>query len=531
MEREVVPHIAAERQASEYDPRYERARDYERTYISGSPAFAAEALEFYNERVNLAHAYAERAQHLRDFLQGGTFSNSESIRKETLNDIQDSEIKAQSEIEIRSILLRRVFRSLSSDMLSEDMEYLPQKRQKFLKDEVMAMISGKTMLAELKGHFGEDFSQFSFDGFMEKILDDSFSDEFLYEAALHHESAMASKREALNALAGESKERFKSIVENAVASGNLPPSARDTLSRVDSMVVGLEDRLNSPFSGTRATLYRSGYVSVMSDVVSEDSAGGVIHSLSHEYLHEISGKSITLTSLHENETDGSQLEDVSWFQKKLGLRFFNPEARVPRLGVWINEAVTEWLALELFGYSGDSDDPYSYKGSLSYVEERKELDRLFAAGLERNVVIKAYFENFVSNQSKSEKGKYFSEFVKQVNDIEGKYGFSKLQNKYLLREIVLSLGTQLVMLHPAEDTDLEGLPLDISVIEVDFEMGIDERSAISQRYFRFIRQSSEDMELSKEKCRKNLENSLRVFQKQYGKKFRYTISDRDQSAS
>lgn len=308
----------------------------------------------------------------------------------------------------------------------------------------------------------------------------SLSFDALYAVGQQHLESMREQQEQLDGIVAETKERFRSVMEEAVAQGWLPASAETALPRLDDIVVQVKDRLTAMDSGVLAT-NAQGLITVSNAQLTAESIPRLKKSLFHEFLHELSGKSITITT---TTIDGPRpIEMRRSMQRKSGLVLKNEAgARYE----WLNEAVTEWLALRLSGYAGDAGEDGEYAGSTSYPEERRQLDRLLHGGLEERFVTDAYFENITSDQDPARRGRDFAALARRIEQLEGKGGFAKLENEHLMDDVVQRI-LERVCAFPEEDgeTLTEDLREGARIFRVVVTTGV-QRESQAKRTFSLV---------------------------------------------
>lgn len=137
-------------------------------------------------------------------------------------------------------------------------------------------------------------------------------------------------------------------------------------------------------------------------VTPEAASYGIEHVLDHELTHIASGVTIVSQS-----SDEAQLA-------RRGLRFYeaDPELHAGRSGMWLNEAVTESIAIEC-----DSSTAENVNG---YAEERELFELLLAKGslqLNKDIFYKAYFENYYVGNKKGVP--LFNQLTKMINSSYG----------------------------------------------------------------------------------------------------------------
>lgn len=126
---------------------------------------------------------------------------------------------------------------------------------------------------------------------------------------------------------------------------------------------------------------------------------------SHEGLHAVSGRELLVV---DRTAIGGKTEIV---ESRLGLRFQSEQGDITHN--WLNEAVTEYINIDLYGHGG-------YKAS--YPRERKLFVELCFSGkyeIDRALFIKAYFENHDPENG-------YPAWQEVQDELEKSYGFDIL---------------------------------------------------------------------------------------------------------
>jgi len=335
-----------------------------------------------------------------------------------------------------------------------------EKRKAFVQEEMDSMFDTPQLHTELRTYFQEDLSDFSAENMCLKIRNGVISDELLYTAAKRHLMSIERREQFLQEAARKIKMEFITALREGVSSGFLPKIVLQSLSRMESVTIYLRDTMGNTQSMQSGELASCDAVSrkigILSELAQESSFSQLRNALFHEFLHILSGQSITMQTGAQGDAGESVI-----FLKKIGVKITGSTARY----TWLNEAITEWLALKLSGYTSDQNER-AYKGSMAYIAERKELDRLLESGVEKSTVVEAYFENFPTNQPVA-----LIRLIQKINEFEGKFGFSQLENKQIMNGILTDLSDfepipmneQWYKLSPEDQKDLRMLCVMISV--------------------------------------------------------------------
>ncbi len=351
-------------------------------------------------------------------------NKSETLSVEGVSDIEE-EIKTLSEQKDQMLrpdflkILSKVFKILESN--SPGVGPL----QIYGIDRFRSMFFDEDIRNNLKPYFGENLENFTFTELLRKISDKTLPTSILHQAATLDIQNLKNKEKELREITKETKNEFKSSVELAVNNKRLPKSALDNLSKIDDVAVKIHDKFND-FLGTMVGgNHAKGKTIIISTFTLDQGIPAVKKILYHEFVHEISGKAYALKPNLENSTP----EKLAYLQKH-GLLFQDNYS-------WLNEAITESLALELFNEQDTSHEKENtYKCSNVYINERKELDRLLNSGLERDTVLEAYFENMYGDQTLDTRGIATAKLIRRINTIEGSsLAMKRLDNTHKMAEL------------------------------------------------------------------------------------------------
>lgn len=203
----------------------------------------------------------------------------------------------------------------------------------------------------------------------------------LFEEMVHwHVEKTTQEFSSLEKELGDYKKRFKERVLVAIDDGRLPIDKtvlEKRLAHFENILIA-DPVLKGDADGSHNAAQTR--VTLTAGVPDAE------HVYTHEMTHGLSGRTI----FQYNRLDGDSRDHQ---HQRVGLRFSNtvvtPEGKIlddndRKISlVWLNEAVTEEIAIELMGVV-DSD---------SYGQERKLLKDLYAKGLSKQLLYAAYFEN------------------------------------------------------------------------------------------------------------------------------------------
>jgi hypothetical protein len=198
------------------------------------------------------------------------------------------------------------------------------------------------------------------------------------------------------------KSCFRSDIKKALEEGRMPPIPEDRIDRrLEEVDIYFVDPLNYPDD-------RLGDYSTKTDTAtigfgSEPGTWQEIYD--HEMFHALSGKTI----LHDRENEDFDENDraLKFETQRLGLSF-----RRQRGLVWLNEAITETLAVDTRGEGNH------------YVIERNQLKILLDNGMSMDIILRAYFEDY--NPDDPDRIPAWKTFVQRLNEIYPGRGMREL---------------------------------------------------------------------------------------------------------
>lgn len=504
------------RQVQETDLVYQEAREqYKAAHRSN--AFASAGVRQYEMNMGDYGKAIEQIKGLKSEMENN-IGDKDNEKAQILSSRIEANTKfAEEMIEKRGEFLRGSFKELMKNALILMMQEGYDSRKKYILEEFNKLFNISEIQKEFKNNFGNNFSEATAANFWIKFEKGLISDEFLYAMAKRHEEDIKEQKMQLDKIVGETKVDFKTAVLEAVKKGFLPEITKEVLPRIDSVAVDLSDRFNSIQLSTMGSNDKFGIISVSNEQLQENLIPRLKKILYHEFLHELSGKSIVV----ETRIDDSPNQVNHFFHEKSGVALNKPDLEYSP-NRWINEAITEWLAIKLSGYNGNTLEN-SYNGSNSYVIERQELDRLFSLGLEESSVTNAYFENFLSDQLNENKGQYFVELIKKINDIEGEAGFIRLENKHIMHEVEFEMYNKYV--HPVEDNFVkkEDSSDETKIFNITISIGTTEQNTITKKFV-YIAQPSISENISIGDQWDQVEKILDYIEKKFNRRVRYEVT-------
>ncbi len=389
-----------------------------------------------------------------------------------------------SEVEEHKNKIRAIFSNLVA-IYDVALQIADEKRIDFINQELVDMFSGDPTSKNLSDYLGLTPNQLTADGIRTALKDWSIPFEFLIDALKRHHKHIQERERAAEIFLEKVKANVIVALEKANKEGWLAVVIEKIKKRFNHAHTMVMDRLNDPFSTTVAHHETTGVIGVYSEQLIDIEPKTLQKNMMHELLHDASGNALKhiLSSLTvESQESGDWKNSVelvvsnkSGVSRKTleGVRF-----------VWLNEAITEWLTLRLSRFSNNKPDSFSnYKGSSSYTDERKELDRLFALGLEENIVLRAFFEDAQVGDG-NDQPPYFTKLLERINQLEGnQHAFHRLDNKFRLDSWIQKTGIYLRDITDGVD-DERDLPEDSVVCTMEVRMGEGEEAFASRRRIR-----------------------------------------------
>ncbi len=392
-------------------------------------------------------------------------------------------------------------------------------RARFLRREVAAMFLAPEVREETRQQFGGDLQ-----GFTLQALRDRFGEwradvppEFLVKVVRAHQERMNARQEQAEAIFEATKAEFLSAIQREVDKGALPIDMETVHRRLGMVRVQLWDRLLEPFSSQQGAHGSDGVISFYSSALEVGQEQRLRKTIFHELTHEIAGKSIQLIPEAKGGSGGLRA-----FERKSGIEMaHDSRAELVKRFTWLNEAITEWYALRLSGSgrgavaSPDGPPGPEYKGSKSYVEERQELDRLFARGLPERLVLDAYFEDIRSDQPPHARGLAFAALLRNIRALENDpLAFARLEHRFALKDAASFLskkGFRKADRFGAEEE--RRFPSGTLLYPVTVSIGIQE-SARASASFVYVARS--DTSVSAEEGRVRMQEALEALQSKMG---------------
>lgn len=199
--------------------------------------------------------------------------------------------------------------------------------------------------------------------------------EFFEEMIRAHIDLFERKQEEFQNRLPEIISSFKDKVQTFIQNGHLPITSELLDSRISEMTISLIDSLegNERVVGNHNS--DTGVLGIRTDeFLTKEQQEKVVF---HEGIHALSGRTILMD-------DNKQVMPPNIQHQRIGLVF--KTKKTPQKFRWLNEAVTESITMDL---KGDSEGEYK--------DERIALQNLYEKGISKELIYKAYFENYITN--------------------------------------------------------------------------------------------------------------------------------------
>lgn len=306
------------------------------------------------------------------------------------------------------------------------------------------LFSDPASAAELDRVAGEPRSPMS--EYLERLVERASSDTTLSETIIRmirsHQERVAERRRETERMVDETIRTLTDAVERAVDDGWLPPSALASLPRLGSVRVILLDTLVKRLGSEFANAHGTDSIIELSGWTRDPRARAFTQMiLTHEFLHVLSGKNFELfRTNHEYAVQGSG---------RMGLQLQSNGG-----GRWLNEAVTQRLALRLFGDTQAADRgmnelvteefgntvPGEWVASI-YPGELGEFDRLISLGVDERLVYEAYFENASGDTTTQERGPAYKRMIAHIRETVGANEIIRVENRFDALSVAGALGS------------------------------------------------------------------------------------------
>jgi hypothetical protein len=225
--------------------------------------------------------------------------------------------------------------------------------------------------------------------------------------AVRHVEQFEREEKEFNERLPEIIAKFKEQTKKAIDEGVLPLTMDEVDKRLAAMSIRLVDRVSNVFEEPLGSHYANARTIVIGSGIKPEMQE---HAIFHELTHALSGRTIIKQTKRDSE-------ESSVDHQRVGLTFYSTksgEEKKPKIFRWLNEAVTEEIAIQLHGELG-----------LIYRKERHALQKLYAKGVPRELVYKAYFENYDSNNT--DRVTAWKELTKKLNELFPNGGIAELQ--------------------------------------------------------------------------------------------------------
>lgn len=224
-----------------------------------------------------------------------------------------------------------------------------------------------------------------------------------YEAYINDQDQILQEREP------DLRIEFKKRIKHS----NLPLSEKELDERLDSVQISVEDPIVSGFKERDGAFYAVNKKAVLNALALSEKHREE-HVYVHELLHAISGQVFALATVtHESGYESHFVRSA-----RVGLRR-NEEMSMPGF-LWLNEAVTEQLTLDLLGGSDRG----------VYRPERDLLSHLIVDGAGEeswDIILKAYFNDDIQDEAWDDLVRHIDQvfgegYLSKINDLVERYG-------------------------------------------------------------------------------------------------------------
>ncbi len=339
------------------------------------------------------------------------------------------------------------------------------------------------------------------------------SEHIFYVAKILAERITLEQRE-LNLVFEKNKIEFIEAVRRQVSSGLLPASALNNLHRIDSTKVFLEDAFDNLGNTNQLGSYFNGQMYIPNFMLQPHLQDELKRTMFHEFIHLVSGTSITV--------DSSNAKKPRVFERKVGVSLM--DAGGNKRQTWINEAITEILSQELSGI----------EGRHTYVEEQEELQKMLDKGLDRKLMLAAYFENFVRTKEQPKVGENYANFMKEVYRIMNAEEFSKMESDFDMKKVSSLLRSN--MMYPSRIVTAKHLEKFPFKKKITISIGTTENNTLSQDFIFMMEPNADYIEnnnrfdsITGEELPPDLwqeaEKLLSKIEQDYGSRLKYVVGD------
>jgi hypothetical protein len=300
------------------------------------------------------------------------------------------------------------FKYLAKDLAAYfSRPFADPEKTAFVRERLRELFLCPEVAEKMENLFGEGLGNFTPAAVMEKVQSGELDVDTMLVIARKNGELTKYDAEKFHELCEGFRNEFKDAVIHAVREEKLPPDTLSNLARVDSVHFQFRDTMDMVAYSAEGSAGAHG--SINASGMNLRRPERLRHTVFHELMHEIAGKTLSLRITSDEKRGDTH--DVN--TERSGLVFSGS-----RHGMWINEALTEKLALMLSGYQSDNSE--QYEGSPFYQDERREVDRLLDFAESRKdelwaTMLKAYFENVRSDQQSMGKAKGFAELVQKIN--------------------------------------------------------------------------------------------------------------------
>lgn len=231
-------------------------------------------------------------------------------------------------------------------------------------------------------------------GFAENKINESL---FISILKVHKES-FDRKAESLLSKLEEYKKEFVSSFYKGIEDGHLPITKQEFDSRIEAISFSVFDGLDKDYLGEHG---KGSSISFNVDI----NPGHIRHAVFHEMVHGVAGKSILSYKQGQREIVFEQKNGLLLRLEQSG------KSEVKAAFSWMNEALTENIAIYLLEKSGKKEE------ETDYDMERSMVKSIISSGVSEDLFIKAFFEDYNISAKPGERMPLWRELAGKLNEV------------------------------------------------------------------------------------------------------------------
>ncbi len=322
----------------------------------------------------------------------------------------------------------------------------PSARKTQLKRCFVSLLQANQVRSLTQVVFGKKPEDLSFEDIYQAVSTDEkplYASDLIQHAFNEHQRRVQEQSRQAEALVEQYKREFLADLQKAMDSGRFPKVPNSTLQQRLSLIKGkVHDALNDPKRFILGTHADDGSIGISSLLLNSGDLPAIRSTLYHEFLHEISGKSIQVTLGENGKT--------SFSNRKIGLAIHHLHA--PNRFTLLNEAVTERLTRQLIrDYHPDESERDT---TDSYHEEQMVLEALLKHGVSKQSILEAYIENIRVDIPPEQRGAAFGRLMREIRARYGAERFAEVSAGFELKDAVTSILSSTNTMSGGELTEL-----------------------------------------------------------------------------